>query len=211
MPNAYLNPAIPDLKIHGAVLVSAHKVNQRADGRAHHPIRLLVVIRIPSAEVGPTGKVVLVASRGDDAVAAEVDDGVDLHSRHLKGFFDRMGGGERRGGGDGEHNGDVGFRTGSAPEDCLQAFARDESIGGEGAVDGSTAMGESASVEETAVGFVRLAALTVRDVGGGLRRHLRARYCEWRISADLGVGCRRQGKRCCQGEVDSRSKSHEKR
>lgn len=119
--------------------------------------------------------------------AAEVDDRVDLHSRHAQGFLDRMS--SCCGSGDGEHNGDVGFSAGSASEDCVQGFAQDERVGGEGPVNESTVMGESTAVEETAVGFVRLAALIVRDVKRGLRRHLHARYCEWRISADSGVGC----------------------
>lgn len=74
-----------------------------------------MVVRIPGPEVDPTGKIVLVAPRGDDAVAVEADDGGDLHGRHTEGFFDRMPHGEARGGSDSEGDGDVSLRTGRAP------------------------------------------------------------------------------------------------
>ena len=172
-----------------------------------------MVICIPSAELGSTSKVIFVVAGGDDAVALKADDGADLHGRHIESFLDGEAGGEARGSGDGEEDGDVGFGTGGAPEDLFVAFARDEGGRDDRRGQGSASVGEgSASVEKTAVGgsLGLLAALIVMGVGGnGWGCHLRPCYCVWRIGAELGLSCRRQGKRCYRGDVDSKDQNGE--
>lgn len=156
LPFTDLVPTIPDLKINRSIVGLVHEIPQRADRRGHHSIRLLVIIRIPCPEVDPTRKIVLVLPRGDETVAAEVDDGLDLHGCHTEGCFDRLPDGEARGGGDGEDDGDVGLRARRAPEDLVVGLAWGESVGrvdGSAPVEGSTAMRKGASVEKTAVGY----------------------------------------------------------
>lgn len=142
LPLTDLVPPIPDLKLHRTIPKPVHIIPQGADRRAHHPIRLLMVIGIAGPEADPAGKVVFVAARGDDAVAVQADDGGDLHGRHGEGVLDGGAHAEARAGGDGEEDGDVGVRAGRAPEDLLWVAP------GESAAVG----GEAASVEETAVG-----------------------------------------------------------
>lgn len=123
-----LIPPINDSKTHSPPqLIRPHIIHQPPQRRPQHPIRLLMVIRIPRAQHCARHRVPIDAAVDDRAVAVGVQAHLDKVVGRAEDAIDAGGGGG--GGGLGED--EVGLAGGDAPADCGGGFARVEG-GGEG-------------------------------------------------------------------------------